>query len=206
MSATNNTIEREMYEYISKCIKRDGYAPSVRDIQAELGIKSTSTVHSYLGRLERAGYIVREQGKSRTIRICSSECDGGETVSVPVLGRVAAGAPILACEQTEGFVDVRLRSGDRKYNDYFALRVRGESMIEAGIMDGDIVVVRRTQYAENGDIVVALVEDEATVKVFYRENGGYRLQPRNSSMAPIIVSEVSVLGVVVACTRYYEQL
>lgn len=199
-----NEKEREMYEYIAECIRSEGYAPSVRDIQSQLSIKSTATVHSYLGRLERAGYIIREQGKSRTIRIREEDDRFGDTVRIPILGRVTAGIPILAEQQLEGYIKLPLGKVKYNNNEIFALRVKGESMIEAGIMDGDIVVVRRTQYAENGTIVVAMVDDEATVKQFYRENGHFRLQPRNPDMNPIIVDEVAILGIVVACTRYYE--
>lgn len=199
-----NEKEREMYEYIAECIRCEGYAPSVRDIQSQLSIKSTATVHSYLGRLERAGYIIREQGKSRTIRIREEDDRFGDTVRIPILGRVTAGIPILAEQQLEGYIKLPLGKVKYNNNEIFALRVKGESMIEAGIMDGDIVVVRRTQYAENGTIVVAMVDDEATVKQFYRENGHFRLQPRNPDMNPIIVDEVAILGIVVACTRYYE--
>ena len=201
-----NQKELRMYEYISECIKRDGYAPSVRDIQNALGIKSTSTVHSYLGKLERAGYIRREQGKSRTLRVggYDGEDSSGGVLKIPIIGRVTAGMPILATEDTEGYIEFPMNCKDFRYNKYFALRVKGESMIEAGILDGDIVIVRREQYAENGTVVVALVGDEATVKEFYRENGHYRLQPRNPAMQPIIVDEAAILGVVVASTRYYD--
>ena len=193
-----------MYEYISECIKRDGYAPSVRDIQTALGIKSTSTVHSYLGKLERAGYIRREQGKSRTLRVGSEKGESAGLVNVPIIGRVTAGLPVLAEENLEGYIEFQMSGKDYRYNEYFALRVTGESMIEAGILDGDVVIVRRAQYADNGTVVVALVGDEATVKEFYREDGHFRLQPRNRTMEPIIVDEAAILGVVVASVRYYD--
>ncbi len=192
--------EREMYQYIGKVMEEKGYAPSVRDIQNALGIKSTATVHSYLGRLEEKGYIQKEQGKSRTLRV------GAETsasVRVPILGQVAAGLPILAEQNCEGHVDFCPPRGLARA-ELFALRIKGESMIEAGIMNGDIVIVSRTSYVENGDIAVALIDDEATVKTFYRENGGFRLQPENRTMKPIYADELYILGKVVASVRYYR--
>lgn len=193
-----NDKEREIYDFISETIKRDGYGPTVRDIRASLGIKSTATVHLYLSKLEDKGYIVREQGKSRTIRI-----DGvKERRGIPVLGQIAAGLPIFAEQNFDGYVDFCKEGYDKE--SLFALKVKGESMIEAGIMDGDTIVVYATPSAENGEIVAALVDDEATVKEFYRENGRFRLQPRNPDMKPIIVDECRVLGKVIACLRYYD--
>lgn len=193
-----NDKEREMYEYIRETIKNEGYAPTVRDIRASLGIKSTATVHLYLQKLEDKGYIVREQGKSRTIRIDGAKEERG----VPLLGQIAAGLPIFAQQNFEGYVDFRRDGVDK--DSLFALKVKGESMIDAGIMDGDTIIVQATPTAENGQVVAALVEDEATVKEFYREDGHFRLQPRNPDMAPIIVDEVRILGKVIACLRYYD--
>lgn len=192
--------ERKMYEYIKSVIDNKGYAPSVRDIQNALGIKSTSTVHSYIERLESKGYIKKEQGKSRTLRTGAE----GEThpVKVPILGQVAAGLPILAAENLDGFVDFCVPHGTVS-SELFALRVKGESMIEAGIMDGDVVIVSRTSYIDNGSIAVVMIEDEATVKTFFRENGHFRLQPENSSMKPIIAKEAVILGRVIASVRFY---
>lgn len=175
----------------------DGVPPTVREICHALGIKSTSTVHRYLGELEQQGYISRSEGLNRSIRLAGSE----PTMMVPLLGRVTAGQPILAFEEMTSFIPFH-SSGNPE--EYFALRVQGESMIKAGIMDGDTIVVRRTETAENGQIVVALIEDEATVKRFYRENGQFRLQPENDTMEPIIVPEVRILGRVAACLRHYE--
>ena len=194
--------ERKVYEYIKKVLDSDGYAPSVRDIQNALGIKSTSTVHSYIRRLESKGYIKKEQGKSRTLRTGDDASDV-RSVKVPVLGQVAAGIPILATENLEGYVEFCLPHGSVT-SELFALRVKGESMIEAGIMDGDLVIVSRTSYVDNGNIAVVLVEDEATVKTFYRENGHFRLQPENKTMEPIIVSQAVILGKVIASVRYYD--
>ena len=199
--------EKQVYDYIKENIRKNGYAPSIRDICTALGIRSTSTVHTLLDRLESKGFIQKENGKSRTIRIEGlSGGDGAEDderLAVPVLGRVTAGDPILALENYEGFVHYPKSTLPMPAGPLFALRVRGESMIEAGILDGDVVIVEQTAAAENGDIVVALIDNEATVKVFYKENGHYRLQPRNRTMLPIIVTRLSILGKVVASVRYY---
>lgn len=195
--------EKAIYEYITDVIRRKGYSPSVRDIQNALRIKSTSTVHSYLAKLERKGYIQKESGKSRTLRIDSILAEPQRTVRVPILGKIAAGMPILAIENHEGYIDFPVMNRSYQANQLFALRVRGESMIEAGILEGDIIIVRKENIAENGDIVVALVGDEATVKTFYREDGRFRLQPENSAMAPIIVDDVYILGRVVSVLRFY---
>lgn len=195
--------EKTIYEYILETIRREGYSPSVRDIRVALDIKSTSTVHKYLQSLESKGYIQKEQGKSRTLRAEQQKPRSSSTIKVPILGQVTAGMPILAVENHEGYIDFSGMGRSFLHNHLFALRVRGESMIEAGIMDGDIIVVEKTSYAENGTIVVALVDNEATVKTFYKENGHFRLQPENSSMEPIIASEVYILGRVVASLRYY---
>lgn len=193
--------ERKVYEYIRGMLDKNGYSPSVRDIQNAIGIKSTSTVHSYIERLESKGYIKREQGKSRTLRT-----DGGEsessTVKVPIVGQVAAGLPILATENLEGYIEFCAPKGTLP-SEIFALRIKGRSMVDAGIMDGDTVIVSRTSYVDNGDIAVVLIDDEATVKTFYRENGHFRLQPENSEMKPIITKEAVILGKVIACVRYY---
>lgn len=193
----------EVLKYIRRRINEDGYAPSVRDIRDALGIKSTSTVHGALLRLEKQGKLRREQGKSRTLTV-----DGikGETDKkrLPLVGRVTAGMPILAEESLEGYIDLEIPEEKAGYGTLFALRVKGESMINAGILDGDIIIVRKTDYVENGRIVVAGMGDEATVKRFYRENGHYRLQPENSNMEPIITDEVYIIGEVVASLRYYK--
>ncbi len=197
--------ERRVYDYICETIEKNGYSPSVRDIKTALGIKSTATVHSYLERLERKDYIRKEQGKSRTLRLGGeSERTSPANARVPVLGQVAAGLPILAEENFDGFIDFCPTAGSDLRSELFALAVKGESMIEAGIMDGDYVIVNRTSYVENGDIAVVLIGDEATVKTFYKENGVFRLQPENKTMKPIIAKEVYILGKVIANVRYYE--
>ncbi len=196
--------EREIFEYIKNNIKNEGYAPSVRDICNALGMKSTSTVHTYLARLEEKGVIQKSAGKSRTIRVDDGTADKGSTVRVPILGKVAAGMPILAVENYDGYIDVPRPSSRLSSNDMFALRVQGESMIEIGIMDGDLIIVEKANTANDGDVVVALVEDEATVKTFYREDNRFRLQPENSTMKPIYANELIILGKVVASMRFYK--
>ena len=194
-----NEREQKVYDYIVKTIKERGYAPSVRDIREALGYKSTSTVHMYLGRLEMLGYIVKDEGKSRALRLCD---EPSFAHGVPLLGKVTAGQPILAVENYEGSIAFVPHGGYEKEN-LFALRVQGESMIDAGILDGDVVIVNRCSYADNGEIVVALVDDSATVKRFFKEDGHYRLQPENRTMAPIVVQRADILGKVIAVQRYY---
>lgn len=193
--------EKRVLDYIVDQIKAEGFSPTVRDIRSALGIKSTATVHSYLRSLEEKGYIEKQSGKSRTLKP-KSMFTGPITNQIPIVGRVTAGQPILAVENFDGFIDFTEKG--HKAEDLFALRVTGTSMIEAGILDGDVVIVRQQSYAENGDIVVALIDDSATVKTFYREGGHFRLQPENSTMAPIIVDELLILGKVVASLRYYN--
>lgn len=190
-----NEKQKKVLAYLKECAQ-DGVPPTVREICAATGIKSTSTIHAYLKVLEDGGYISRQSGLNRAIRVA------GESVArVPLLGRVTAGKPILAIEEVEEYVPY---SGGR-YNpdELFALRAVGDSMINAGILDGDVVIVRKTPVAENGDIVVALIEDEATIKRFYKENNHFRLQPENDAYEPIIVNEVSVLGKVVSLLRNF---
>lgn len=192
--------ERSVYEYIKNAINDLGYAPSVRDIRDALGFKSTSTVHMYLTRLTDMGLITRDGGKSRAIHMEGA----GTSNQVPIVGRVAAGKPLFADESLEGYINFCASSVGCRPDNLFALNVKGESMIEAGILDGDVVIVDKRTYAENGEIVVALIGDEATVKTFYKEDGHYRLQPENKTMEPIIVEEVAVLGKVVASIRMYK--
>ena len=194
--------EQLVFDYLVRSINENGYAPSVRDIVASLGIKSTSSVHLYLHNLEEKGYIEQDPGKKRTIRLCAPFARSGNRV--PILGAITAGLPILAVENFEGYVELPWNNAKYSSDDLFALKVRGESMIEAGILDGDLVIVRKSSYADNGQIVVALIDDEATEKTFYKEDGHYRLQPENRTMKPIIVEEVALLGIVVASFRQYE--
>ena len=192
--------EQKTLDYIVETINEKGYSPSVRDIKSALDYKSTSTVYSCLKKLEMLGCIQKEGGKSRTIRVDGASAPVG---CVPVLGRVTAGSPILAEENYDGYVSFVADSVGLVQSNLFALRVSGDSMIEAGIMDGDTVIVDRREYAENGEIVVAMIDDSATVKTFYREDGRYRLQPENSSLSPIYTDQVVILGKVVASIRLY---
>lgn len=196
MKPLNKTQER-IYAYIKERT-RCGVPPSVREIGAAVGLKSTSSVQANLDALKCAGYIERDPLLKRSIRVPG----GAENVtSVPLLGTVTAGMPVLAVEQVEGYLPYSGRaSGDKPL---FALRVRGESMLNAGILDGDIVIAEKTPAAENGEIVVAMLGDEATVKRFYKEKGHFRLQPENEAFEPIISDEVVILGKVVALLRNY---
>ncbi len=181
--------------YINEFISDHGYPPTVREICAELEIKSTSTVHRYLKELEAEGRISMGENQNRAISVTNSAPAG----CIPVLGHVAAGSPILAEEEVEEYIPY---TGD--ITDTFALHVHGNSMIKCGILDGDIVIVRRTPEARNGQIVVALVEDSATVKRFYKEDGHFRLQPENDDYEPIIVDSVEILGKVISVVRSYD--
>ena len=189
--------QQKVYDYIKDCLA-ESRIPSVREICNATGLKSTSTVHLHLKTLEERGLIERDHGMNRCIRLPGAE----KTASVPVMGRVTAGMPILAVEDIEGYVTVS--ETFRRGRELFALRVVGESMINAGILDGDTVIVHRTPTAENGEIVVALVGEEATVKRFYKEKGHFRLQPENDSFEPIIVDEVVLLGKVIALFRNFD--
>lgn len=185
-----------VYDYLLSC-SAEGRIPSVREICDATGLHSTSTVHLHLRTLEARGLIEREKGCNRCIKINKTE----PTTYIPLLGKVTAGLPILAIEEIETYIPIseELRRG----RDLFALRVVGESMINAGILDGDIVVVNKTNVAENGSIVVALIGEEATVKRFFKENGHFRLQPENDAFEPIITDELSILGTVVSLIRYF---
>ena len=174
-----------------------GIPPSVREICAATGLKSTSTVHAHLKALEHLGYISRDAGLNRAIHIEGCE----QTAQVPILGKVTAGLPILAVEEVQGYLPIT--ASQQRGRELFALTVQGESMKNAGILDGDYVVVERTPTARDGDIVVALIEDEATVKRLYRETDCVRLQPENDAFEPIYAKEVLILGKVVSVVRYY---
>lgn len=194
-----NETQRKIYEFLLERLQ-DGVPPSVREIGAYVGLKSTSSVQACLDALEKEGFISRDPLLKRSIRIVG-QTEVANIKQVPILGTVTAGAPILAVEQIEGYLPFAGYSASDK--SLFALRVRGESMLNAGIHDGDIVVVERTPVARNGEIIVALVDEEATVKTFYKEAGHFRLQPENDAYEPIIVDEVAILGKVVALHRYY---
>ena len=187
--------QQKIFDYICANVQ-EGVSPTVREICAATGLKSTATVHAHLKTLEEKGLIKRHQGANRSIRLSNDN-----TAVVPILGRVTAGMPILAVEDIQGFVPVS--DSVRRGRELFALRVVGKSMINAGILDNDIVVVHKTPVADNGQIVVAMIDDEATVKRFYKENGHFRLQPENDSYDPIIVDECCILGQVISVVRYY---
>lgn len=186
--------QQMVYDYLRKEAPK-GIPPTVREICAATGLHSTSTVHAHLKTLERLGYITREAGLNRSIRIEGSEA----AEQVPILGRVTAGIPILAVEDIEGYIPFPHKEG----KDLFALHVQGLSMRDAGILDGDYVVAEKAPTADNGEIVVAMIEDEATVKRFYREKDRVRLQPENPDFEPIFSDQVSLLGKVIAVVRYY---
>ena len=190
-------MQQRIYDYIVSCIREQGYPPSVREIGEAVGLKSPSTVHFHLKHLEEAGVIEKGAGKGRAIALTEPEVP---EFRVPIVGNVAAGSPILAEECIEDYLtfDTGGRSGE-----YFALRVRGESMLNAGILPGDLVVVRRQQTCNNGEIVVAMIDDEATVKRFSRQNGRVWLLPENEAYAPIDGTYAQILGKVSAVVRRY---
>ena len=193
--------QREILEYIKETILHKGYPPAVREICEAVHLKSTSSVHSHLETLEKNGYIRRDPTKPRTIEILDDDfaLTLREMVNVPVIGTVAAGMPILAEENIEDYMPIPVEMLPNK--EVFMLKVKGESMIEAGIFNNDKVIVAKQPDANNGDMVVALLDDSATVKTFYKENGHIRLQPENSSMDPIIVDDVQILGKVIGLFR-----
>jgi len=199
-----NKREKAILKYIEKQIKENGYPPSVREIGKGVGLSSTATVHTYITGLEKKGYNKKEKQKGRTLKLLKGGLEGQERiqekpvysgkelVDVPVIGKITAGAPILAVENVTDTFPIPLDFVGN--SESFMLTVRGESMIEAGILDGDYILVRKQDIARNGEIVVALIEDEATVKTFYKEKDYIRLQPENSSMDPIIVPDCKILG------------
>ena len=193
--------QREILEYIKEMILKKGYPPAVREICEAVHLKATSSVHSHLESLEKNGYIRRDPTKPRTIEILDDDfaLTRRELVNVPVIGTVAAGVPILAEQNIEDYLPIPAEILPNK--EVFMLKVKGNSMIEAGIYNGDKVIVAKQPNAENGDKVVALVDDSATVKTFYKENGHFRLQPENSSMDPIILDQVEILGKVIGLFR-----
>ena len=193
--------QREILEYIKEMILKKGYPPAVREICEAVHLKSTSSVHSHLESLEKNGYIRRDPTKPRTIEILDDDfaLTRRELVNVPVIGTVAAGVPILAEQNIEDYLPIPAEILPNK--EVFMLKVKGNSMIEAGIYNGDKVIVAKQPNAENGDKVVALVDDSATVRTFYKENGHFRLQPENSSMDPIILDQVEILGKVIGLFR-----
>ena len=193
--------QQEILDFIKKEILHRGYPPAVRDICEAVHLKYTSSVHSHLETLEKNGYIRRDPTKPRAIEILDEDfnLNRKEMVQVPIVGNVAAGMPILAVENIEDYFPMPAEMLPNK--EVFILHVKGDSMINIGILDGDDVIVEQTNTAENGEIVVALLDDSATVKRFYKEDGYYRLQPENDTMQPIIVSHVEILGKVIGLLR-----
>lgn len=197
--------QTEILEYIKSEIINRGFPPAVREICEAVNLKSTSSVHSHLETLERNGYIRRDPTKPRAIEIVDDNFNitRRELVNVPVVGRVAAGEPILAVENVENYFPIPAEFMPNSQT--FMLNVKGESMINAGILDGDQILVQQQSTAENGDIVVALIDDSATVKTFYKEDGYYRLQPENDTMEPIIVKDdLKILGKVIGVFRFFH--
>ncbi len=201
-----NKREKAILKYIEKQVKANGYPPSVREIGKAVGLRSTATVHGYLASLEKKGYIKKESQKGRTLKLLKGGLEDNpnqevigkdvytskEMVDVPVIGKITAGEPILAVENITDTFPIPIDFVGN--SDSFMLTVRGESMIEAGILDGDYILVKKQNTANNGEIVVALIEDEATVKTFYKEADYIRLQPENSALDPIIVPNCEILG------------
>lgn len=196
--------QEEILQYIKEQILQRGFPPAVREICEAVNLKSTSSVHSHLETLEKNGYIRRDPTKPRAIEILDDDFNlvRREMVNVPIVGRVAAGEPLLAEQNIEDYFPFPVEYVSNK--ELFILQVKGESMVNAGILDGDYVLVEQTPSAENGDKVVALIEDGATVKTFYREEGIIRLQPENDFMDPIIVQDVTILGHVIGVMRFFK--
>ena len=199
MKTTLNVQEKRVFDYLKEQIRQKGYPPSIREICAALNFKSTSSVHQYIARLAEKGYIDKGDLKTRAIKIVGDE----PTISIPVIGKVAAGEPILAQENIEDYFSIGesfFSQSDLK-NDTFVLKVQGESLINAGINNGDYIIVSKQNTARNGQIVVAMIDGNATVKTFYKEKEYVRLQPENDTMEPIIVKDVQIIGKVVGLFR-----
>lgn len=202
MSEKKN-MQMEIYNFLKKTTLEKGYPPSVREICEAVGLRSTSTVHGHLSRLEKKGYIRRDQTKPRAIEFTKEEVVPKEMVRIPVVGKVTAGMPILAVENIEDTFSLPLQF-IHSNKELFMLKVSGTSMIEAGINDGDYAIIEKTNVASNGDKVIALIENEATLKTFYKEKDHIRLQPENSTMKPIIVNDCSILGKLIGIFRNYK--
>ncbi len=196
--------QKEILEYLKSQIINKGYPPAVREICEAVKLKSTSSVHSHLETLEKNGYIRRDPSKPRAIEIIDDEFNltRRELVNVPIVGTITAGQPILAVQNIDSYFPIP--SEYMPNEETFMLMVKGDSMINAGIFNGDKILVQRQSHAKNGDFVVAMMEDEVTVKTFYKENGYYRLQPENDSMEPIIVPELQILGKVIGLFRIFS--
>lgn len=194
--------QNDVFQYIKRYIDEAGYAPCVRDICSALNLKSTSTAHAHLTKLEKKGYISRDPAKPRTIMILDGSSSKERFVRIPIVGRVAAGMPITAVENIEEYLSLpySLLGTD----DVFILNVRGDSMTGAGIFDRDRIIAKKQDYAQNGDIVVAMIEEEATVKRFFLENGRVKLQPENEKYQPIYTKDMNILGKVIGVLRMFR--
>lgn len=195
--------QREILEFLKDEILSKGYPPAVREICEAVNLRSTSSVHAHLESLEKNGYIRRDPTKPRAIEIIDDNFNltRREMINIPIIGQVAAGQPILATENIENYFPIPSEFLKVPNADLFLLKVKGESMIEAGILNGDMVLVKKQNTASNGDMVVALIDDGATVKTYYKENGHYRLQPHNIEMEPIITDYVDIEGIVIGVLR-----
>ncbi|MBR5535548.1 MAG: transcriptional repressor LexA [Clostridia bacterium] len=203
--AANLGKQQQILNFIEDWTREKGYPPTVREICSAVGLSSPSTVHGYISRLQKAGLLEKNAASSRSVRVSPKNnvaqlVEPDDTIlSVPVIGQISAGSPILAEENIERMFP--LPSDFARGSDVFMLKIRGESMINAGILDGDYVIVKSQSVANNGDIVAALIEDSATVKTFYKENGHFRLQPENDYLEPIIVDTVAIIGKVIGVYR-----
>lgn len=202
MSIDKKDKQTEIYEFIKDQIFQKGYPPSVREICKGVGLSSTSTVHGHLARLEKKGMIRRDSTKPRTIEILKDPIINKEMINIPIIGKVTAGQPILAVENIEDTFPISLNYIPSN-KDLFILNISGESMIDAGIFDGDLAIIEKTNYAENGDIVVALIDNEATLKRFFKEKDYIRLQPENKTMTPILVKDCTIVGKLAGIFRRY---
>lgn len=202
MTDVKQDKQKEVYEFLKQYTESKGYPPSVREICEAVELRSTSTVHGHLKRLEKKGLIKRDPTKPRALEIAEFSSIRKELIDIPIVGNVTAGTPILATENIEDYFSLPMNyiKHDR---DLFILKVKGQSMIDAGILDGDYAIIEKDATAENGEIVVALIEDEATIKTLYKEDNHIRLQPENKTMEPIIVEECIILGKLVGIYRSY---
>ncbi|EOU2058349.1 TPA: transcriptional repressor LexA [Clostridium perfringens] len=198
----NSDKQTKIYNFLIEFTKSKGYPPSVREICQAVSLKSTSTVHGHLKRLEKKGLIYRDPTKPRALEIVELSNEEKELIDIPIVGKVTAGMPILATENIEDMFQIPINYVKHN-NDLFILKVTGDSMIEAGILDGDLAIIEQKNIATNGDVVVALIENEATIKRFFKENGFIRLQPENKNYEPIIVEDCSILGKLVGIYRAY---
>lgn len=197
------TKQEEIYNFLKSYTEAKGYPPSVREICAAVDLKSTSTVHGHLARLEKKGFIKRDPSKPRALEITELATPKKEMINIPIIGKITAGIPILATENIEDNFPLPM-DYIKHDNELFMLRVSGQSMINAGINDNDLAIIESCNTARNGEIVVALIEDSATIKTFYKEKNHIRLQPENDNMNPIIVDNCKVLGRLVGIYRSYK--